>query len=633
MPLESYNQSTPADNTIKMNDLLNSLRAEFGDRPIYPSSSDYSREDDLPEVEIMDAPEQDGDLRSVTDESTFRKAVLDLLKRAKDGEDIKLSVDAKATLKDGSGQPIKATQASILFEELKAAYPERAFTFSKPELNPGDKGYVEIYAPTVKQDGTHVSTKENLITLDKEITLADGTKVPSGSQFSVGTTYDGKQVTSADPGSKVWAVTPEGTYIQITEPGKAAQVSPDSITKDANKCGQVVDKLSKVVDKKTGQPFENRIIVRLAKDTAPDGKPLLDSYPARGETFDVNYKGGVKENHFATKAKAAPHLLLPENITIEAETTYGNSTASGKKADYFMQNGFADAKDATAKNYTGPTDSESAKELMRIRGELGMKEPIQAEASIQADAKTSEKNTEGSISKDQRSALDELHKVLKNQLGDTSVLNDIPDDRLKGMLEEVNKALPAEHRKAVEEMLKNFDKLKAELRTAASGGLKAAPPKEVATGSGIEYSAKGTLELEQASKQTVFNAEKALALRQSEDVSRTLKNCGMDEKLAKEIERKATSENQAEREQAVKDINDFFEKQIAAEESRSGATGKPGGEPMRGWERFKSKFSENKGRIATVVLVLGPALIKAIDGLKNQSNNSESKRNNVPFGK
>src|SRR5262249_38093639 len=39
--------------------------------------------------------------------------------------------------------------------------------------------------------------------------------------------------------------------------------------------------------------------------------------------------------------------------------------------------GFADAKEATAKNYTGETDVRSATELMRIRGEVGLTEATQ----------------------------------------------------------------------------------------------------------------------------------------------------------------------------------------------------------------------------------------------------------------
>src|SRR5262249_32957748 len=149
------------------------------------------------------------------------------------------------------GTPTKETQASLVYDELKRAFPDRHFVFSKPDLKPGDNGYTEIPAPKVSQDGLQISTKENRITLDSDTRLADGTLLPKGSQCWVGTTFDGKEVKSADPQGKVWAVTPEGQYVAVTGDGQSAPIEASAVSHERNKMGQVVDRVRSEIDPAT----------------------------------------------------------------------------------------------------------------------------------------------------------------------------------------------------------------------------------------------------------------------------------------------------------------------------------------------------------------------------------------------
>lgn len=322
-------------------------------------------------LKAADAPvvPKDVPLNGITDETTLRHTIQDALKQAKDGAPVNFDVDTRVKLTGADGKPIKGTQASILMDEMQKAYPERSFTFAKPDLNPGDKGYAEIPAPAISKDGIHLSTKENPITTAKDIPLADGGTLPAGSKFEVGTLMDGNNVKSADPTGKVWATTPDGKFVQVADAGKTATLPADSISTDPHQAGQLPSK-------------GDHIIVRTSKAVDPDGKPLLDAYPNNADSFNANYKPGTAPDMYAAKPKSADHFLLPPDVSVKAETEYGPASASGAKQDYFMSSGFADAKDATAKNYTGVTDLRSATELMRIRTESGMTDHTQVEAGL-----------------------------------------------------------------------------------------------------------------------------------------------------------------------------------------------------------------------------------------------------------
>ena len=315
------------------------------------------------------------DLNKIANEAVFRNAVQGLIKQAQEGQPVAFNVDTRVPMTGKDGSAVKGTQASMLYEELQKAYPDNHFTFSKPDLKPGDAGYSEIAAPIIKNDGTHISTKENAMTLSRDLTLGDGTKVPSGSTFAVGTVFDGQSLHSADPKGKVWAVAPDGSYISVAAAGQSAAATAGDISSDPKKMGQVADA-------RTADGLPNHIIVREAKDKDPEGKPLLDAYPSGGPSFEAAYKEGASEGYYAPKAKSADHFKLPANITVEAETEWGHSTAAGTKQDFYMASGFADAKDATAKNYTGETDPRSARELLQARADLGMTEVTQAERGL-----------------------------------------------------------------------------------------------------------------------------------------------------------------------------------------------------------------------------------------------------------
>src|ERR1700733_10992708 len=245
------------------------------------------------------------DLKTIRDADSFRANVSALVKEARAGKPVSFDIDVRVAMTDKKGQPIKDTQASILYDELKKAYPDNAFVFSKPDLKPGDKGYSEIPAPEVTNpEGVRLSSKENQITTSQEIALNDGTKLPAGSKFAVGTIFDGTTVKSADPNGKVWAQTPGGEMIKVADAGERAPISKDVLSPDPKHMGQIA---------KNG----DHLIVRTAADTDPDGKPLLDVYPNNAEKFRQNYKPGTTTDMWAVKAKSVDHLLLPSNIIVE----------------------------------------------------------------------------------------------------------------------------------------------------------------------------------------------------------------------------------------------------------------------------------------------------------------------------
>jgi hypothetical protein len=78
--------------------------------------------------------------------------------------------------------------------------------------DPGKTGQID-------NNGNHVSTKDNQITLDKDIVLPDGRRIPTGSKFGVGTIFDGDAFKSADQSAKVVATTPDGTTIEVARAG------------------------------------------------------------------------------------------------------------------------------------------------------------------------------------------------------------------------------------------------------------------------------------------------------------------------------------------------------------------------------------------------------------------------------
>lgn len=346
--------------------------------------------DGLPKVELVSPLS----VEQIAEEGAFRSAVKVIVQQAKEGKQITFQIDNTLNMSGPDGKLIDKTQAIILYDELRSVYPEKDFNFSKPDLKPGDAGYTELPAPKVETNGLQISSSENKITLVKELTLADGRRVPVGSQLANGTTYNGKEFKSADPQSRVWAVTPEGEYIEVAKAGEGAVAAPDTISQEFGKRGQIVDTHYK---EKNGKLYENHIIVRTAKGFAPDGRPLLDVYPSAGEDFEKAYKKGSKSGYYAPKAKSANHFLLPENITVNAKTAWGDSIASGKDGTYFMDTGFGDTKEATAKNYTGETDPRSARELMRIRAELGMTGPTQVEAGLAKAANAARKEVKAEL--------------------------------------------------------------------------------------------------------------------------------------------------------------------------------------------------------------------------------------------
>lgn len=397
-----------------------------------------------------EAPENGSELAKITNESEFRGRVKELIQRAKGGEAVTFDVDTRVTMSGADGKPTKATQASMLYDELKSAYPDRAFVFAKPNLRPGDAGYTEIPAPVVvHHGGVQLSSKENQIKTAKAIALADGKTLPAGSKFAVGTTYDGSVLKSADPQGKVWAETPDGQMMEIAGIGKSMTISPDSISQDPKERGQNAAEGNHLIVRtvsgsdKNGKPLVD-----------PDGKPLLDVYPNDAKGFQENYKPGSAPDLWAPKPKLADHLSLPANITIEAETQYGHATASGAKSDYFMTSGFADAKDATAKNYTGETDPRSAEELMRIRSEVGITGPTQVEAGLTRARQVADV---------------EMPDIDVDKPGAPSKSTETPElERLNEAIKMMGDELPAEEQERVREAADRISRMPEEERRMAS---------------------------------------------------------------------------------------------------------------------------------------------------------------------
>jgi hypothetical protein len=355
-------------------------------------------------------------LRETTSERAFKAAAGELIKEAKEGKRVTFSIDTTIPMTDINGKPVKTTQAELLYQQLKIAYPDRAFVFSKPDLKPGDKGYTEIPAPDVQTDGLRISTKENAITTSLAFRVANGVTIPPGSRFAVGTTFDGKHLKSADPTGKVWAISPDGHYLEVAGPGESSAFPASALSSDPKLEGQIVNR-------KTADGHQYHIIVRTTKEADPDGKPLLDAYPSGGASFDAAYKQGSKPGYFAVQPKRADHFRLPENVTVQANTAYGESTASGADQAYFMTSGFADQKKETAENYTGETDPRSAQELLRIRKESGFTEPTQVEAGLH-------KTQSAALSEDESRTWQRKSPSVLSHIGNSDGADHLPIDHL-----------------------------------------------------------------------------------------------------------------------------------------------------------------------------------------------------------
>jgi hypothetical protein len=291
-----------------------------------------------------------------TDAASWRTAIKEGIEQIKERAPVRFEVDAR--VKDGG-----KSQAEVLYDEMKAAFPKRDFQFWKPELKPGDPGYKEFPAFALKE-GTLLSTKENQITLAKPLELAGGLTLPEGSKFSVGTIYEDGKLRPANPDAKVTATTPDGTQIDVPGASSGLSLTRDNISADPTKMGQVAGK-------------DNFLLVRSAGD----------AFPINQETLTAKYEQGSRDGIWAPKATPGDHFKLPENVTVGAKTDYGDSTASGAKSDYYMRSGFADAQDATGTNYTGKTDPRAAQELLNARADAGLEGMTQAEAGLIAHAK------------------------------------------------------------------------------------------------------------------------------------------------------------------------------------------------------------------------------------------------------
>jgi hypothetical protein len=338
--------------------------------------------DGLPKVSLVEAAREavglspsSGQvlLRKISSEDSLRESIRAGIALAKQGQPVTFDLDATVPVIGADGTKIGgATQANILYDELQKAYPDKAYVFSKPDLKPGDSGYVEFPAPVVEADGVHVSIKENPITTARELTLEGGTTLPAGSKFAVGTILDGDTLKSVDPQGKIWATRPDGHYILLADAGQTMTIPQGTISADAALAGQV-------------PPKNSRLIVRPGKGFAPDGTPLLDVYSNSPEEFAVNYKPGTQgSDNYAPRPKSTPHLELPENIKVQALTAYSEATADGKKGEFYTPSGFADEAYATAKNYTGrATDIRSAQALLKLREAQGLSGPTQTAEGLE----------------------------------------------------------------------------------------------------------------------------------------------------------------------------------------------------------------------------------------------------------
>lgn len=312
------------------------------------------------------APRIVSELVNIIDENAFRQAVKGVITQIKEGKLVTIKIDKEVN---------KEMQAKILYDELEAAFPERAFVFSK--LGP------EVPAMQVKQDGLSITSDQNKITTIKAIRLSDGSELPAGSQFGGGTVFDGTSVKSVEPTGKVWATTPNGKMVQVTDAGQQYTISADTISTDPNKMGQ-------------SPRLDDFLIVRPSSSKTPDGKTGLDVYPSNPESFYKNYAEGSKAGMWAPKPKSVPHFEVPKNVRVEVLTKYKSVIADGSDSDFLMPNGYGDSKPATGENYTGKTDPRSAAKLLAVRKELGLIGRTQAEEGLR-EAKALQESTKSCI--------------------------------------------------------------------------------------------------------------------------------------------------------------------------------------------------------------------------------------------
>jgi hypothetical protein len=330
-----------------------------------------------------------GDLRNVTDVNKFSSEVDKLYQAHQNGSDVTFQIDQTKPLVTAEGNSIfKAadgqavvklpsgeytdlsgdavnlteqqvsglqpmTQNRMLGKILADKDPENWHpNLVKPspgfEPQPPESRFTaqQPAGATISNDGAPLVLRQPVNAGDERLPMytADGkplldasgvqqtvSEIPANSTLSFGTIYDDGVIKAASPDSSVWATTPEGQLIRVTEPGAARSgLSGDDFV--ANENGVF------------GQPVGGKfIVVRNGAGVDPDGLPTLDAYPNSLKDINRNVKlqepDGNQLGRMVAKPVVSPHYDLPGGMNVKITMEDGmTQTAAG--APYEDPNGF-----------------------------------------------------------------------------------------------------------------------------------------------------------------------------------------------------------------------------------------------------------------------------------------------------
>jgi protein tyrosine phosphatase (PTP) superfamily phosphohydrolase (DUF442 family) len=278
--------------------------------------------------------------------------------------------------------------------------------------------------------------------------------------------------------------------------------------------------------------------------------------------------------------------------------------------------------------------------------ESGETKPV-GEATAADRANYRDARREGDAEKESKRAqpaLDALKKILATEAPGLD-LTKMSDQAFKSFIEQLTDQLKPAEKAQIESLLKNLDKTAPAMKGYLSGGgsdalarLDGAEPAAAETPGTSKSRTRESLSARTTEAQTVaaearpFDYAKAQELRKTGELFKTFVAEGMEERRARALEEKLTSADPKERESALVELDKYFEARVAAEQQGSGTKNGgrgPAEKRMRGWEHFKTKFGENKGRIATLIIVLGPTLPYLI----SKANETEGSFSGTGFSK
>lgn len=372
------------------------------------------------------------DLRKVTDVDSFRAQTDRVLAAHKGGEKVEIQISMAKQLTDAHGNPmylgadgnpvIKTTTGAVdaftdtqgrplhLNEQqiadlkplnqgrmLGKILAERDPANWHPNLvkpSPGlEPAPPETQFTAVQPANTYLSNDGAPLNLAKPVTVADKlpiydasgkpiltpngaqattTEIPAGARLSYGTIFHDGKLQSVDPTGSVWAKTPDGNLIRLTQAGEV-RTGFDASKFAVNEKGIF------------GQPTAGKVvIVRDGGAVLPDGKPVLDAYPSNLETLNKNIVLRQPEGNnlgaVVSKPIVLPHYDVPNGMDIKitmnnggTQIASGASVGDNKGFLWNPDSGYPNwekvvAQTGAPRNADGTLDLHTAELIVKTRG-------------------------------------------------------------------------------------------------------------------------------------------------------------------------------------------------------------------------------------------------------------------------